>query len=202
MAAPGSVRSCPVTERGPPGSPRHWPEVVLLRRALLVAATSLLTSGSVRGQAMAEAHVKARVAFNLARFTQWPSQAFAEASAPQLWCTAVRDGALAGALAALDGETVGGRPIKLLPPGAMPSSGCHVLYVDAQTQRQSGALLAEAERLPVLSIGDGEAFSRYGIVGLVNVNDRIRFDINLARMRAAQLNISSQVLKLARRVHE
>ena len=69
-------------------------------------------------------------------------------------------------------------------------------------ERQSGALLAEVANLPVLTIGDGEAFSQRGIVGLVNVNDAIRFDINLSRMRAAQLNISSQVLKLARRVHE
>lgn len=169
---------------------------------LIAAATSLLTSGAARGQVTTEAHVKARVAFNLARFTQWPTQAFAEASAPQLWCAAVRDGALAGALAALGGETVGGRPIRLQPYAPTAASGCHVLYVDAEMERQSGALLTQAANLPVLTIGDGEAFSQRGIVGLVNVNDAIRFDINLTRMRAAQLNISSQVLKLARRVHE
>ena len=169
---------------------------------LIAAATGLLTSGAARGQATTEAHVKARVAFNLARFTQWPTQAFAEASAPQLWCAAVRDSALAGALAALGGETIGGRPIRLQPHAPTAASGCHVLYVDAEMERQSGALLAEVANLPVLTIGDGEAFSQRGIVGLVNVNDAIRFDINLSRMRAAQLNISSQVLKLARRVHE
>ena len=185
-----------------PGAAMRWPETALRRRALLLAAaTGLLTSSPARGQATTEAHVKARMAFNLARFTQWPAQAFAEAAAPQLWCTAVRDGALAGALAALGGETVGGRPIRLQPYPPSTASGCHVLYVDAEMERESSALLAEAANLPVLTIGDGEAFSRRGIVGLVNVNDAIRFDINLSRMRAAQLNISSQVLKLARRVH-
>ena len=173
------------------------------RRPLLIAAaTSLLAAGAARGQAATEARVKARMAFNLARFTQWPAQAFAEPAVPHLWCVGVRDGALAGALAALAGETIGGRPIKLAPLSAGSLTACHVLVLDAETDRRSSALLAEAANLPVLTIGDGEAFSQRGIVGLVNINDAIRFDINLARMRTARLSISSQVLDLARRVHE
>lgn len=202
MTAPGSLRSPLPGAVRLPGAARRWPETALQRRALLVAATSLLISGAAHGQAATEAHVKARMAFNLARFTLWPAQAFADAAAPHLWCAAVRDGALAGALTALGSETVGGRPIRLQLSPPMAPSGCHVLYIDAEMERQSSALLAEAANLPVLTIGDGEAFSQRGIVGLVNVNDTIRFDINLSRMRAAQLNISSQVLKLARRVHE
>lgn len=173
------------------------------RRSLLIAvASGLLAAGAARAQAATEAHVKARMAFNLARFTRWPAQAFAEAAAPHLWCAAVRDGALASALAALGSETVGGRPLRLqrLAPGT--PMACHVLFIDAQSEAPSSALLASAAALPVLTIGDGEAFSQRGIVGLVNVNDAIRFDINLARMRAAQLSISPQVLDLARRVHE
>ena len=80
---------------------------------LIAAATSLLTSGAARGQVTTEAHVKARVAFNLARFTQWPDGAFAEPAAPHLWCVAVHDGALAAALASLAGEAIGSRSIKL-----------------------------------------------------------------------------------------
>jgi hypothetical protein len=36
----------------------------------------------------------------------------------------------------------------------------------------------------------------------VAVNDAIRFDVNLAALRAARLTLSSQVLRLARRVRE
>ena len=40
------------------------------------------------------------------------------------------------------------------------------------------------------------------MVEFVPVNDSIRFDINMAAVRQAQLTISSQVLKLARQVRE
>jgi YfiR/HmsC-like len=155
-----------------------------------------------RGQGGAEAHVKARIAFNLARFTQWPAQAFADATSPQHWCASLRDAALARALEALGTETAGGRGIQAQINAGGSVRGCHVLYIEAAAERSAVALLAEAANTPVLTIGDGDGFSQRGIVGLVNVNDSIRFDVNLTRMRAAQLNISSQVLKLARRVHE
>ena len=60
----------------------------MLRRRPFIVATlaALLAPTAVRGQGNAEAHVKARIAFNLARFTQWPAQAFADAAAPQQWC--------------------------------------------------------------------------------------------------------------------
>lgn len=173
------------------------------RRPFLIAgATSLVVPSAAHGQSATEARVKARMAFNLARFTQWPAEAFAEATAPHLWCAAVRDGAQAAAFAALAGDAIGGRPIRLYRLASFAGATCHVLYVEAEVERQAVAHLASAADLPVLTIGDGEGFSQRGIVGLVNVNDSIRFDINLSRMRAAQLNISSQVLKLARRVHE
>ncbi len=173
------------------------------RRPFFIATLgSLLVPATVRGQGSAEAHVKARIAFNLARFTQWPGQAFADAAAPQLWCASVRDAALARAFEALSAETASGRSIQAQIHAGGSVRGCHVLYIEAAAERSAASLLAEAANLPVLTIGDGDAFSQRGIVGLVNVNDTIRFDINLTRMRAAQLNISSQVLRLARRVHE
>lgn len=171
------------------------------RPFLIVGATSLVVSSAAHGQPTAEAHVKARMAFNLARFTQWPDGAFAEPAAPHLWCVAVHDGALAAALASLAGEGIGSRSIKLHRVESTSPAACHVLYVAGEAERRATSLLADVSNLPVLTIGDGEGFSQRGIVGLVNVNDSIRFDINLSRMRAAQLNISSQVLKLARRVH-
>ena len=172
------------------------------RSMLLVALASPLLPGRAHAQALTEAHVKARVAFNLARFTQWPASAFSSPSAPHHWCVAVRDAALTQALAALRSEVVGGRSI--LPhvnPLAL-AGACQVLYVEGSSEPDATALLSEAAATAVLTIGDGDAFSQRGVIGLVNVNDSIRFDINLRRMRAAGLAISAQVLKLARRVHE
>jgi hypothetical protein len=40
------------------------------------------------------------------------------------------------------------------------------------------------------------------MIEVVNVNDALRFDVNLAALRAAGLALNSQALKLARQVFE
>ena len=50
----------------------------------------------------------------------------------------------------------------------------------------------------MLSTGDGEGFAQSGgIVGFTTRDNRVRFEINLARADEARLKISSQLLKLA-----
>ena len=57
--------------------------------------------------------------------------------------------------------------------------------------------------MPLLTISDTEGFAaRGGMVELVDDNDSIRLDVNLRALRASQLGLSSQVLKLARQVRE
>ena len=56
---------------------------------------------------------------------------------------------------------------------------------------------------PVLTLGTVDGFiARGGMVEIVNGDDSLRFDVNLKTLRAAQLGVSSQVLRLARQVRE
>ena len=56
---------------------------------------------------------------------------------------------------------------------------------------------------PALLVGALDGFAQQGgMVELVNVNDALRFDVNLAALRNAHLGLSSQVLKLARQLHD
>ena len=62
-------------------------------------------------------------------------------------------------------------------------------------------VLSASTTMPILTISDEPDFvSRGGIIGLVTEGRRIRFDINLGTAREAQLQISSRLLQLARRV--
>ena len=52
--------------------------------------------------------------------------------------------------------------------------------------------------MPILTVSDIDDFARAGgMIGLVEAEQRIRFDINLATARQANLKLSSQLLKLA-----
>lgn len=146
-------------------------------------------------QVQAEAALKAKL--TLTRFVQWPGGA---GSDPLRVCLAQRDTAITLAFAEADGQVVNGRRVQVFK--APPVTGCNVLFVHATAERAS-ELMRAAAGSPVLIVGDADGtLNLGGMVEFVPVNDSIRFDINLAAFRHAQLTVSSQVLKLARQVRE
>lgn len=173
----------------------------LTRRTFIAAAC--LPGRAAFGQTLGEARVKAKLALTLARFTQWPPASFGAPSDPLLMCVVHATDTLGTAFAELANQSVGGHPVRIVENLAVAGSACHVLFVHDSAQRQGSLALAAVSTLPVMTIGDSEGFAaRGGMVELANINDSIRLDVNLRVLRAARLELSSQVLKLARQVRE
>jgi len=64
-----------------------------------------------------------------------------------------------------------------------------------QTRITSALVLSH---LPILTVSDFDDFARVGgMIGLVETDRGIRFDINLTATRQTNLRLSSQLLKLA-----
>jgi hypothetical protein len=103
------------------------------------------------------------------------------------------------ALSALAGKAVGSHPVEVRPV----SSGtelekCHIVFISQAEQGRARALVSRLAHLPILTVSDIDDFARSGgMIGLVEAEQRIRFDINLATARQANLKLSSQLLKLA-----
>ncbi len=173
------------------------------RRTLLACAAALPLARAARAQTLNEARVKARLALTLARYTQWPAGSFAPGGDALVLCVAQRSETLALAFGELAGQTVAGRTVRVLTSPPPAAAGCHLLYVQDGAERDAAALLAAARGAPLLTVGDADGFAaRGGMVELVNVNDAMRLDVNLRALRAAQLELSSRVLQLARQVRE
>jgi YfiR/HmsC-like len=177
-----------------------------MSRRTLVTLALLSSSGRSPAQSPSDARVKARLALALARFTQWPTSAFNGPDEPLLLCVLNRSDTLALAFDELSGQTVAGRPIRIIHSPDRSFSGCHALFVHESAERRApgvNSVLSSLGSSPVLTIGDAEGFClRGGMVELVNVNDAMRLDVNLKSLRVAQLSLSSQVLKLARQIRE
>jgi hypothetical protein len=149
-----------------------------------------------------EAEAKVRFAITLARFVQWPAGAAADHAALRL-CVIHRSPALAAAFAGRQGAAVTGRPLEVTVGDDARPGTCDMLFVDASAGRAGSDAVAAFAGQPVLTLGTADGFlSRGGMVELVNVDDTLRFDVSLKPLRAARLGLSSQALKLARRVQE
>jgi hypothetical protein len=167
-----------------------------LARAIGTLCLGLACATSAVAQAQGEALLKVRITLSLTRFAQWPGHV------PELLrlCLAQRDPAISQAFAEVDGQLVNGRRVQIVR--VPPVVGCNVLFVHASADR-AAELIRAASSGATLIIGDGDGtLTHGGMVELVPVNDALRFDINLAAVKQAQLGLSSQVLKLARQVRE
>jgi hypothetical protein len=172
---------------------RLWSFLWLLLWALMPPAAL--------AQPTSETRVKARLTANLARFSQWPVASFQSPNDAVVFCVVHKSPSVAIAFQDLIGLALGARAVRVQ---SNPSSlqGCHVLYVEADAERAASVLLGAQPPAGLLTVGDGAEFAQHGMVSLVNVNDAIRFDVNLGRLRRGQLDLSSQALRLARRVED
>jgi YfiR/HmsC-like len=181
-----------------------WRAVVWLRvLALIAVLASAAGSDGIHAQTTSgDAAAKAKFTITIARFVQWPPAAVAGDAAPIRICVLHNSPALGAAFAALDGQRVAGHPVTVAP-NPRERGDCGLLFIDTSVSYGSVEAIAAVAGLQSLTLGTVDGFlSQGGMIELANVNDTLRFDVNLRALRSARLDLSSQVLKLARQVRD
>jgi hypothetical protein len=173
---------------------------VKLAAALAMVCLAVTAEAAVPSGPASEYAVKAAYLFNFARFVEWPPEA------------GHRDTLVIGILgtdpfgSALDqtiaGKSITGRTLTTRHLGAQDSiEGVDILFVCSSEASRLPQLLKRLDDAPVLTVGDLDDFaSRGGMVGFVIKDDTVRFDVNLDRIWQSRLKMSSQLVKVARRV--
>lgn len=139
--------------------------------------------------------VKAALLYNIAKFTTWPAETFADAAAPMTLCILGTD----PFGEAFRGRTVRGREVVTTSwaRDANPAA-CHILFIRQSEQQYLPQIFDSLKNVPVLTIGDMQKFAHAGgIVNLIMVGNKVRFEINLNAAQHANLKLSSKLLKLA-----
>ena len=178
-----------------------WPGQFWHRCLLLLALGGWLGASSVKGEEKYSEHaVKAAFVVNFINFVEWPATTNAPAT------NHVVLGAYGGEkylealeIAARQSVTRAGKIIvrKLTEP--RDAAACDLIFIAADVD--AAPLVGALKSAPVLTISDGSHFAEHGgIIELVTVGQNLRFDINLGAGQQAGLKISSQILRLARRI--
>jgi YfiR/HmsC-like len=102
----------------------------------------------------------------------------------------------------VEGEFVQGRPLVMMQPHTpKEAETCQILYVGRSEQERATSLLAAVRDRPVLTVGDSPLFvDSGGAIQFVLVENRVRFDVNLTSAQRANLKISANLLRVARKV--
>ena len=191
-------------------APAAWRAATAARRVRALAGLTLAMALCVCVRARAqevqlEYAVKATYLYKFADYVDWPDGTFRAPDAPLVVCLVGNDGVAQLADALVAGHTaLEGRPV-VARRIAAPSrdAGCHVLYVGARSAAATQEAVRAARGLPVLTVTDtrNDDAAR-GIIAFVIVDNRVRFDVDLAAAAQNHLAISSKLLNLAARVRQ
>jgi hypothetical protein len=154
---------------------------------------------SVQAALSREYQVKAVFLFNFAQFVEWPSPAFPEAQTP-LVIGVLGDDPFGTYLdETVRGETVNDRPLVVRRfRNVEEIDTCHVLFISRSETGRLEQIVASLKGRSILTVGDMDGFAKRGImIRFMTVANKIRLRINLERANAANLKISSKLLRPA-----
>ncbi len=173
--------------------------------ALLTAITALISSLLlVQGQSprTSEYQLKAVFLFNFAQFVDWPPSATQDSqpSQPPLLIGILGDDPFGTFIdETVRGERVGARPIQVRRYRRIADiEACNILFISRSESERVPEILSAVKNRPVLTVSDGDGFaSQGGIIEFFTDKSRIRIRINLDAAQAANLTISSKLLRVA-----
>lgn len=179
--------------RSRPNAFRRWGLVVLALRFFAAPAAS------AEPTVFQEYQVKAVFLFNFAQFVDWPVATFPEAQSPIVIGVLGQD-PFAGALdAAVQGEQVNGRSFVVHRYRRLEEVGnCQILFISRSETARLPAILAALRGRNILTVSDAENFTEQGgMIRFVTEQNKVRFRINLEPAKAANLTLSSKLLRPA-----
>lgn len=165
---------------------------------LLVIMSGLLMQ-PLQAAPVQEYELKAAFIYNFARFTTWP----ATQSGNVRLCVMGKDN-FGRSLDSIEGKRINELSLTVHHvEHAEAAKTCQILYLGASDNLNAGDVLKQLEVTPVLTVtDDAEIFQMGTMIGMNVENKRIVFDVRNGLVRRAQLSVSSQLLRLARQVHQ
>jgi hypothetical protein len=184
-------------------SPNSAKRAFSVAHVLLATMLCLLgATASAQTHTADENQVKAAFLLNFGRFVEWPATAFADQTGLFRICISGATD-VADALGVLTiGQKLNGRAIAVMQiDHHQPLKQCHMLFIGNVPVKERKSLLAEVKGTSAFTVAEEKDFvNEGGMLGLVNTDNRISFEINQQIAEEAGLKISSRLLSLAKLV--
>jgi len=166
---------------------------------LKVVATLMSALLLVQSPRASEYQVKAVFLFNFAQFVEWPAVATADPRTPVIIGILGEDPLGAFLDETVRGERLGERSFEIRRYRQLADiDACNILFISRSENERVGQILAAVQNRPILTVSDGDEFAqRGGMIQFVNDKNRIRLRINLEAAQAANVVISSKLLRVA-----
>jgi len=180
---------------------------IIVKSFVLLMCLSFFTSGprAVNAQDINRGYsIKAAYLYNFCKYVEWPDHFSPNKENPE-------DNFIIGILESdpfgeslkkiAANKTVKGKHIKIHYIDSIEDYKiCHMLFIPSKiTKEFVDEILQKTRNQSILIIGEEEGFaSSYGIINFIELNNKIRFEINTKFADNRNLKISSKLLKIGK----
>jgi hypothetical protein len=146
--------------------------------------------------------IEAAFIYNFARFVDWPTQAFSDASSPMIIGVFGKNRFGANLAQMINGKTIGSHPLQFRECASLAdATNCQVLFISDSEESRFSKIISALGPASILTVSETDDFiDAGGMIDLRIVDDKMRFDINNSAAKSAGLTISSKLLSLAQSV--
>jgi hypothetical protein len=174
------------------------------RVALLLAFAFVVTIGTdLRAQSalQREYEIKAAYIYNFFNYIDWPADTL-PAAGETLTIGILGESPFGPALNPLVGKKVKGRTLAVKQvTSAKDLEQCQIAFICPSEKARLSEILGQLKNARVLTVSEIEGFAEQGgIINFISERNKVRFEINADVARRTGLNISSDLLKLAKLV--
>lgn len=149
-----------------------------------------------------EYNVKAAFVFNFAQYVEWPAESFPTGDSAMVFCTYGSDPFEGSLVTIIERGAGDDRPASFrIVYSPATARACHLLFVPRDRAAETNTLAHSLRGSHTLLIGeDADFLESGGVIRLFIEERKVRFGINMDAAREQGLRVSSQLLKLARRL--
>jgi YfiR/HmsC-like len=168
-------------------------------RALLAALAILCSGPTARAAELPEYRLKAAFLYNFVLYTEWPAEVGGSINV----CIHGQD-PFGADIDELNGKPAAARTISVQrkPLGAS-LAGCQVVFIASSAMPSLARVLDALRGQPVLTVADSPGAGRQGVMlNMAVAQEKIAFEADLRSARAARLDLSSKLLRLATEVYK
>jgi hypothetical protein len=162
----------------------------------VVAALCLVSTLRAQSAAQRAYEIKAAYLYNFIKYVDWPSYG------DNITIGVLGNNPFGTALAPLNGKTVKGRRLLIRQVDSLrDAQKCQIIFVSSSERSRLPEIFENLKPARVLTVGEMQGFANGGgIINFIEENNKVRFEINAEAARQTGLNISSELLKLAKLV--
>lgn len=173
----------------------------VLKKSIQIFITSLLAFSTLLSAQtpVPEYQVKAVFLFNFTLFVEWDSASFDSEQAPFVIGIVGENPFNSYLEDVVKGEKVNGHPVVVNQyKNIKEITTCHILFINKAEINYPGNNLLSLKGKNILTVSDSPDFlPQGGMLRFYTKNNKVRFQINLDAAKAAKLDISSKLLRLA-----